>query len=167
MNIVLYINQLTFTSDTHTCVVIILCHVHYVWAWRNPMIHICFTCTHLLVYTHTKHTQTHSCALMNWTFPISCCTETRWPFQPLVWNRLKWSLNVDCKSKCVCVYSAAASRLHCEMDFQTRKVMNILIAADNATNTMNIIQCVVCLCSCPCVSICVCLCWGVEASRRC
>lgn len=52
------------------------------------------------------------------------------------------------------MYLAAASRLRCEMDFKKRKVMNILIAADNTANAMNIIQCVVRLCS----SICVCLC---------
>lgn len=140
MNIVLYILPINiYFWYTHLC-------NHY----SVP----CTVCVSM-AKTHDAHlfhmhtfacTHTHRRAHMNWTSPISCNTETRWPFQPPVWNRLQWSLNVDCKSKCVCVYSAAASRLHCEMDFQTRKVMNILIAADNTTNTMNIIQCVVCMC---------------------
>lgn len=51
------------------------------------------------------------------------------------------------------MYLAAASCLRCEMDFKKRKVMNILIAADNTANAMNIIQCVVRLCSSICVFV--------------
>ena len=86
-------------------------------------------------------------------------------------NQLKWSLNVDCKSKCVYFGCSLTPSLwdgffNTAIDTKWEEVMNILIAADNTANTMIPIQCAVCLCSRVCASICVCLlfslCWGLK-----
>lgn len=106
-----------------------------------------------LLHTHT-HTGVHTCT-EDLLSVVALRQDDHFSHRS-VWNRLKWSLNEDWKSKCVCTWLQPLAFTVRWISKWEKKSWIYWSALIIQPTPCNIIQCVVCLRLCPmCKHICV------------